>query len=196
MQTQKYSLPSQLLSDIKYFWWQSTRFCHKVNFLGTSRSNVKVKFLESWPWTWPIFHRRFGAQTIYYCCKIFWIGSYHGEQCKSFFCESICNEISNIFNFSFQMMIRSVPVFFHHCLFLLHGLQYLTSGIIGGHWRSSEVIGGHWRLTGRHVTTLNVRIRKFLTLFRFETFRIIFKSGCEWGQTEKSQNRTIWPILL
>ena len=37
------------------------------------------------------------------------------------------------------MMIRSVPVFFHHCLFLLHGLQYLTSGVIVGHRRSPKV---------------------------------------------------------
>ena len=51
------------------------------------------------------------------------IGSYYSQQSKRFFCESICNEIANIFNFPFQMMIRSVPIFFHHCLFLFHGLK-------------------------------------------------------------------------
>ena len=27
---------------------------------------LTLKFLENWPWTWPLFHRFFGAQTSYY----------------------------------------------------------------------------------------------------------------------------------
>ena len=111
------------------------------------------------------------------------IGSYHSEQCERFFCESICNEIANIFNFSFQMMIRSVPIFFHHCLFLFNGWK----------WLSPEV-------TDNLVTTLNVRIWKFLTLFRFgtntERRSESFSNPVVNGDKLKSQNRTIWPILL
>ena len=27
---------------------------------------LTLKFLKSWPWTWPLVHRYLGAQTIYY----------------------------------------------------------------------------------------------------------------------------------
>ena len=32
-----------------------------------------------WPWTWPLFHRYFGAQTIYYWCKLRIFGLYQAS---------------------------------------------------------------------------------------------------------------------
>ena len=66
------------------------------------------------------------------------------------------------------------------CHPILNHADSLPPGSVG-------VFGGYWRVAGRQVTTLNVRIRKFLTLFRstqrdvLNHFQIRLWMGTNWN---------------
>ena len=63
--------------------WTCENACYKCEFPRKCEFPGKLNLtfdLQIWPWTWPLFHRRFGTQTIYYSFLNKWLLWFENEK--------------------------------------------------------------------------------------------------------------------